>query len=74
MSPRHFAKMYQNKNSHRHDQQSDWDSFTKDMTVLTGMLYTIAKAPLKPFIPAFYKTAGEIKKDYELLYNPPSED
>jgi len=44
------------------------------MTVLTGMLYTIAKAPLKPFIPAFYKTAGEIKKDYELLYNPPSEE
>jgi hypothetical protein len=44
------------------------------MTVLTGMLYTIAKAPLKPFIPAFYKTAREVKKDYELLYNPPNEE
>jgi hypothetical protein len=41
------------------------------MTVLTGMLYTIAKAPLKPFIPAFYKTPREYKKDYEPLYNPP---
>jgi hypothetical protein len=59
--------MYQNKNSHRHDQPSDWDLFTKDMTVLTGMLYTIAKAPIKPFLPAFYKTAGEVKKDDETL-------
>jgi hypothetical protein len=38
------------------------------------MLYTIAKAPLKPFTPAFYKTAREYKKDYELLYNPPNEE
>ena len=66
----HFANMYKNK-SHRHDQPHEWDSFTNDMTVLTGMLYSIAKAPLKPFIPAFYKTAGEVKKDYEPLYNPP---
>jgi hypothetical protein len=44
------------------------------MTVLTGMLYTIAKAPIKPFLPAFYKTAGEIKKDYEPLYNSPNEE
>jgi len=74
MSPRHFARMYQNKHVHRHDQQSDWDSFTKDMTVLTGMLYTIAKAPFKPFLPAFYKTAREVKKDYETLYNLPNEE
>jgi len=71
MSPRHFARMYQNKNVHRHDQESDWDSFTKDMTVLTGMLYTIAKAPLLPFLPAFYKTAGEYKKDYDQHSNSP---
>ena len=74
MSPRHFARMYQNKSQHRHDQPSDWDSFTKDMTVLTGMLYTIAKAPFKPFLPAFYKTAGEVKKDYETLYNLPNKE
>lgn len=72
--PRHFARLYKNKATHRHDQPSDWDLFTKDMTVLTGMLYTIAKAPIKPFLPAFYKTAREYKKDYELLYNPPSEE
>lgn len=69
----HFAKMYQNK-SHRHDQPSDAQTFEEDMTVLTGMLYTIAKAPLKPFLPAFYKTAREYKKDYEPLYNPPIEE
>ena len=71
MSPRHFAKMYQTKNQHRHDQESDWDQFTKDMTVLTGMLYTIAKAPIKPFLPAFYKTAREYKKDYDQYPNTP---
>ncbi len=69
----HFAKMYKNK-SHRHDQPSDAQIFEEDMTVLTGMLYTIAKAPLKPFLPAFYKTAREYKKDYEPLYNPPIEE
>jgi hypothetical protein len=74
MSPRHFSKMYQNKGQHGHDQISDWDSFSKDMTVLTGMLYTIAKWPIKPFLPAFYKTAAEVKKDYEPLYNPPIEE
>jgi hypothetical protein len=44
------------------------------MTVLTGMLYTIAKSPIKPFLPAFYKTAREYKKDYEPLYNLPNEE
>ena len=51
----------------------DWDGFNKDMKILTGMLYTIVKAPVKPFLPAFYKTAGEIKKDYEPLYNTPED-
>ncbi len=69
----HFAKMYKNK-SLRHDHPSDAQIFEEDMTVLTGMLYTIAKAPLKPFLPAFYKTAREYKKDYEPLYNPPIEE
>jgi hypothetical protein len=69
----HFANMYKNK-SHRHDQPHEWDSFTNDMTVLTGMLYTIAKWPIKPFIPAFYKTEAEYKKDYEPIYNPPIEE
>lgn len=60
-----------NNNSHRHDQISDGEQFNKDMKVLTGMLYTIAKAPIKPFIPAFYKTAREIKKDYDHTPNTP---
>lgn len=74
MSPRHFGRMYKNKGQHRHDQISEWDQFDRDMKVLTGMLYTVAKAPFKPFIPAFYKTAREYKKDYEPLYNPPIEE
>lgn len=49
----------------------DWAAFNKDIKILTGMLYTIAKMPIKPFLPAFYKTAREYKKDYEPLYNPP---
>ena len=49
----------------------DWSVFSKDIKILTGMLYTIAKAPIKPFLPAFYKTAREYKKDYQPLYNPP---
>jgi hypothetical protein len=61
MSRRHFSEM----------SKEDWAVFNKDMKVLTGMLYTIAKMPLKPFIPAFYKTAREYEKDYEPLYNPP---
>ena len=52
----------------------DWDGFNKDIKVLTGMLYTIAKWPIKPFIPAFYKTEAEYKKDYEPIYNPPIEE
>ena len=68
----HFAKLYQTR-SHRHDQPNDGDRFNKDMTVLTGMLYTIAKWPIKPFIPAFYKTEAEYKKDYEPIYNTPQD-
>lgn len=41
----------------------EWREFNKDIKIFTGMLYTIAKAPIKPFLPAFYKTAGEYKKD-----------
>lgn len=59
--PRHFSRLTK-------EQQA---TFNHDVKVLTGMLYTIATAPLKPFIPAFYKTAREYKKDYEPLYNPP---
>lgn len=69
----HFANMYKNK-SHRHDQPNDGDQFNKDMKVLTGMLYSIVKAPFLPFIPAFYKTEAEYKKDYEPIYNPPIEE
>ena len=54
--------------------KEETESFNHDMKVLTGMLYSIAKAPIKPFLPAFYKTAGEVKKDYELLYNPPNKE
>jgi hypothetical protein len=64
MSPRHFANLTPNQSK----------QFNKDMKVITGMLYSIATLPLKPFIPAFYKTAGEVKKDYEPLYNPPIEE
>ena len=64
MSPRHFSDM----------SKQDWEAFNKDMKVLTGMLYTIAKAPIKPFLPAFYKTAREVKKDYEPLYNIPNKE
>ena len=48
--PRHFARMYQTKNQHRHDQISDWDTFNRDMKVLTGMLYSIVT--LKAFFPS----------------------
>ena len=68
----HFAKLYQTS-SHRHDQPNDGDQFNKDMKVLTGMLYSIVKAPIKPFIPAFYKTAKEYQKDYEPIYNAPQD-
>ena len=61
MSPGHFSKL----------SKEEWQTLNHDMKVLTGMLYTIAKMPLKPFIPAFYKTAREYEKDYEPLYNPP---
>ncbi|MGA1590512.1 MAG: hypothetical protein ACO36B_06905 [Methylophilaceae bacterium] len=54
--------------------KQDWEAFNKDMKVLTGMLYTIAKWPIKPFLPAFYKTAREYKKDYEPLYNTPNKE
>ena len=64
MSPRYFSKLTK--------QQTD--TFNHDVDTITGMLYTIAKAPLKPFLPAFYKTAREVKKDYELLYNPPNKE
>ena len=63
MTRGHFSQM----------KPKDWDGFNKDMKILTGMLYTIVKAPVKPFLPAFYKTAGEIKKDYEPLYNTPED-
>ena len=64
--------MYKNKHVHGHNELSDWDTFERDMKVLTGMLYTIAKAPIKPFLPAFYKTATEYKKDYDHTLNPPN--
>lgn len=64
MSRRHFSEM----------SKEDWKAFNKDMKVLTGMLYTIAKWPIKPFLPAFYKTAREYKKDYEPLYNTPNKE
>jgi hypothetical protein len=41
--------MYQTK-SHRHDSINDYDQFTKDMKVLTGMLYSIVT--LKAFFPS----------------------
>ena len=62
MSPRYFSKL----------SPKDAQEFNHDMEVLTGMLYSIVKAPWKPFLPAFYKTAGEVKKDYETLYNLPN--
>lgn len=61
MSPRRFSQLTKQEQA----------AFDHDIKVLTGMLYSIAKMPLKPFIPAFYKTAREYKKDYEPLYNPP---
>jgi hypothetical protein len=64
MSPRHFDKL----------SKDQWGTFDHDLKIVTGMLYTIAKLPLKPFTPAFYKTAGEVKKDYEPLYNPPMDE
>ena len=64
MSPRHFDKL----------SKQDWNDFNNDIKTVTGMLYTIAKWPIKPFIPAFYKPAGEVKKDYEPLYNPPNQE
>lgn len=62
--PRHF--------SHLTPEQQR--AFNRDMKVLTGMLYSVVKAPWKPFLPAFYKTAREYKKDYETLYNPPNKE
>lgn len=70
--PHHFAKMYQNK-SHRHDTPHESYGFDQAMGTITGMLYTIAKWPIKPFIPAFYKTEAEYKKDYEPIYNLPGD-
>jgi len=64
MSPRHFSRLTK-------EQQ---ETFNHDVETVTGMLYTVAKWPLKPFIPAFYKTAREVKKDYEPIYNPPIEE
>ena len=64
MSPRYFSKLTK--------QQTD--TFNHDVDTITGMLYTIAKWPLKPFLPAFYKTEAEYKKDYEPLYNPPNKE
>ncbi len=61
MTRRHFSEM----------SKEDWAIFNHDMKVLTGMLYTIAKLPLKPFLPAFYKTAREYKKDYDQYTNTP---
>ncbi len=61
MSRRHFSEM----------SKEDWAVFNKDMKVLTGMLYSIAKWPIKPFLPAFYKTAEEYKKDYDQYPNTP---
>ena len=52
--------------------KKEQEAFNHDMDILTGMLYSIVKAPIKPFLPAFYKTAREVKKDYEPLYNPPN--
>lgn len=49
----------------------DWIEFNKDVKVLTGMLYTISTWPLRPFVPALRKKAGEDKKHYEPIYNPP---
>jgi len=64
MSPRYFSKLTKQQTA----------AFNHDMKVLTGMLYSIAKAPIKPFLPAFYKTEAEYKKDYEPLYNPPNKE
>lgn len=64
MSPRHFDKL----------SKEEWTTFNRDVKIITGMLYTIMKAPIKPFLPAFYKTAGEVKKDYEPLYNLPNKE
>ena len=64
MSPRHFSRLT----------NKEQETFNHDVQVLTGMLYTIAKWPIKPFLPAFYKTAREIKKDYEPIYNPPNKE
>lgn len=64
MSPRYFSKL----------NAKDQEVFNKDVKVLTGMLYSIARAPWKPFLPAFYKTEAEYKKDYEVLYNLPNEE
>jgi hypothetical protein len=55
MGKRHFAEMYKNRSQHRHDQESDWSMFEKDMEILTGMLYTVASIPLKPFMPIINK-------------------
>jgi len=64
MSPRHFSRLTK-------EQQ---ETFNHDVETVTGMLYTVAKWPLKPFIPAFYKTPREVKKDYEPLYNLPNKE
>lgn len=61
MTRGHFSQM----------KPKDWIEFNKDVKVLTGMLYTISTWPLRPFVPALRKKAGEDKKHYEPLYNPP---
>ncbi len=55
MTRRHFSDMYKNRSQHRHDQESEWESFEKDMKMLTGMLYNVASIPLKPFMPIIKK-------------------
>ena len=55
MARRHFSDMYKNRSQHRHDTESEWETFDNDMKILTGMLYTIASIPLKPFMPIIKK-------------------
>ena len=61
MSPGRFSQL----------SKEEWQTFDRDMKVLTGMLYTISTWPLRPFIPALRKKAGSNKKHYEPIYNPP---
>lgn len=50
MSRDHFAKMYK-QTSVRHDTPHDYDQFSKDMSHLCGMLYSIVT--LKAFFPKY---------------------